>query len=208
MTPQEFQDFFLQRFKAMIDPAHAGRHIVKDTCAGVAPYQPLGPGSLIHQFRQDLRKLGALTLIQGGPLTDAGFAQFFALETALCGADQTMPAAQRRLELEALVAVHGAADPATLLMQPFALGDVHVADFVHDTQHADRVLELIGVYCREVAQVNGAISARAQSYIDQLLAFNARTGPEATAIAEMFAPARFRKHPVQQIAKFFKGLFA
>jgi len=208
MTPQEFQDFFLQRFKAIIDPAHAGRHIVKATCSGVVLYGPLGPGSLIYQFRQDLRKLGALTLLQCGPLTDAGFAQFFALETALCGADQTMPAAQRRQELEALMAEHGAADPATLLMQPFALGDVHVYDFVHDTQHADGVLELIGVYCQAVAQVDGTISARAQSYIDQLLAFNARSGPEAQAIARMFAPARFRKHPVQQLARMFKGLFS
>lgn len=208
MHTQEFQDFFLQRFKAIIEPAHAGRQIVKDTCVGVTLYAPMGPGSLIHQFRQDLRKLGALTLIQGGPLTDVAFAHFFALESALCGAIQTPPAAQRRQELEALTAEHGAADPATLLMQPFALGDVHVYDFVHGTRHADGVLELIAVYCREVAQVDGPPGARATRYIEQLLAFNARTGPEATAIAAMFAPARFRKHPVQQIVKFFKGLFA
>lgn len=207
MNTQAFQDFFLQHFTAMIDPAHEGRRLVKATCVGVTLYGPLGPGSLIHQFRQDLRKLGALTLIQNGPLTQAGFAQCFALESALCGADQTLSAAQRRQELEALIAEHGATDPAQLLMQPFALGDVHVYDFVHDTRHADGVLALIGMYCREVAQVDGVISAPAQSYIDQLLAFNARTGPEARAIAGMFAPARFRKHPVQQLARMFRGLF-
>lgn len=208
MNTQEFQELFLQRFKAMAEPAHAGRHIVQETCAGVSLYEPLGPGSLLHQFRQDLRKLGALTLIQDGPPTDRAFAHFFAWDETLCGAEQKIPAVQCRQEVDALFAQHGASDPAQLMMQPFALADVYVDDFVHDTQHGDAVLDLIGVYCTAVAEVDGVISAKSQRFIDQLLAFNARSGPEAKAIAKMFAPARFRRHPVQQIVKAFKSLFS